>query len=100
MAQVLQAHFPQMLSINAQAAGVGSHCCCSPKRLSLLTPTALPRLQTEAKEERAQRAGAKAAKAVGRSKSGREEREEAAKKSAMEELKAARERKARGAEER
>lgn len=51
--------------------------------------------------EKAEKAAAKAAKRVsGRSKSGREEREEAAKKSAMEELKAARERKARGAEER
>lgn len=62
-----------------------------------LVPALCAAVQSDAKAERA---GAKAAKRVGRAKSGREEREEAAKKSAMEELRAARERKARGAEER
>ena len=66
-------------------------------QMSTPSPSATPPPQTDAKAERA---GAKAAKRVGRAKSGREEREEAAKKSAIEELKAARERKARGAEER
>lgn len=62
-------------------------------------PPTRPHTKTQ-NEAKAAEAGAKAAKRVGRAKSGREEREEAAKKSAMEELKAARERKARGAEER
>ncbi|KAI3434930.1 hypothetical protein D9Q98_002984 [Chlorella vulgaris] len=68
-------------------------------RADIRNQEALRRKLLAKKDVKAERAGAKAAKRV-RSKSGREEREEAAKKSAMEELKAARERKARGVEER
>lgn len=74
--------------------------CCRTARTHTLSHCRLPAHACAQNDAKAERAGAKAAKRVGRVKSGREEREEAAKKSAMEELKAARERKARGAEER